>query len=751
MLVVKLAAFLLLAAVALPLRATTYYVDNCVTPGSDSNSGTSPSSAWLTVAHINAQTFNAGDSILFQRTCIWYGTALTAPSSGTSGSPITFGAYGTGANPILKGSTSLNTSGFTLAPQTTTSIFHRPDTGMNISDGATRNIRNLIGHQDIALTAGAISITITASPTAAMNVTGSGIGPATTPPNASSITRITWNGGSNSATIAAGTSLTSDTITYSLNHTADQIVTVYTTNRNVETYANNFELLYQNFSGPDQSQLATVTGYSLGGETIIDSINALITPAATYSATFGSTPVAVWENDQLLSLQQNEAFVEETAGSWYYDGTTLFLHATDGSNVATNGKTYTYVTASSPSFTAWDNAKSWLIFDSLDQAETFNTSSATVGGLYLTGANNIVRNLSAHDTYRHPFCFYIGAQNNTATNVTLYNSYSTSPICVYGPGTTNNLIQKSTLYNDTYLRSEYNWAGNYWAVAVFHGGSTNNTIDSCVIQSITGLCPNGCISTATSHGYGVLVGDTGTTATISHNYILGSSTGSYEWAVAVGNVGAGGLGTGASATVWDNVIDASSIGSTNDSAQAAIALSGGAGSLIYNNSVYGPSVTNPALLVSTSSTGVAAKNNIFYTGGYASVDAGSETGTAIDYNVWFGASGSPFSWGGTAYTLSGWQTNSGQDAHSFSADPGLVNASPLVTTGNYSLLAISPAINAGTNLGATYQNALSPVSVWPGGVSLLNQNSNGSGWEMGGYVYPAGAPAPMLPLRGCCN
>ena len=46
--------------------------------------------------------------------------------------------------------------------------------------------------------------------------------------------------------------------------------------------------------------------------------------------------------------------------------------------------------------------------------------------------------------------------------------------------------------------------------------------------------PN-CISTATSHGYGVLVGDSGTTATISHNFILGSSTGSYEWAVAIGN------------------------------------------------------------------------------------------------------------------------------------------------------------------------------------------------------------------------
>jgi hypothetical protein len=320
---------------------------------------------------------------------------------------------------------------------------------------------------------------------------------------------------------------------------------------------------------------------------------------------------------------------------------------------------------------------------------------------------------------------------------------------VYGVGTTGNLIQNSTLYNDTYLRSEYAWAGEYWAVAVFHGGSTSNTIDSCVIHSVTGLCPNGCISTATSHGYGVLVGDSGTSAIISHNYILGSSTGSYEWAVAIGDVGAGGLGTGASAKVWGNVIDASGIGSTNDGAQAAIALVGGAGSLIYNNTVYGPSVTNPALSLTSSSTGVAAKDNIFLTGGYASVDSASETGAAIDYNAWFGASGTPFSWGGTAYTLAGWQTNSGQDAHSFSADPNLANESPLTSAGNYSLLAVSPAIHAGVNLGSTYQMGLSPLAAWPSGVSLLNQNS-GSAWEVGAYVYPQ-SDTPTLLLRGCCD
>src|SRR5450759_220778 len=45
---------------------TTYYVDNCVTVGNNSNSGTSPSTPWLTVSKVNASTFSAGDTISFE-------------------------------------------------------------------------------------------------------------------------------------------------------------------------------------------------------------------------------------------------------------------------------------------------------------------------------------------------------------------------------------------------------------------------------------------------------------------------------------------------------------------------------------------------------------------------------------------------------------------------------------------------------------------------------------------------------------
>lgn len=733
-------AFAGLLLLAMPARATTSYI---AAAGNDSNSGTSSAAPWQTIAKVNAATFSPGDSILFHRGDAWYGSSLVFPSSGTSGSPITIGAYGSGANPVIKGSTALATGGYTLAPNTSTAIFSPPDSGTSSTDSATRNWREQVSHLDITNPAGLITISVTASPTAALNITGAGIGPATAAPNTNAITRITWGGGNNGTTIAAGATAISDQTSYNLDNTVDQMVTIYTTARNVEYYTNNHQALWSNFSGPDQSQSTTVIGYSTGGNVVIKNIVCINTTLYTYRNTLGATPVAIWENGALLPIEASALSVDQTPGSWYYDGTYLYIHAADNSNVASNGKTYTYVTASSPSYTTWDNAQAWLIFDSLDQAETYNTSSATLGGIYLTGSHSIVRNLSAHDTYRHAICVYNGATSNVVTNITAYNSYGTSPICIYGAGTSGNLIQNSTFYNDTYMRSAYVFTGGVWSVVVAHGGAQNNTVDSCVIYSTAGPFR---LNTFNGHGYGVLVGDSTTSLTVSHSLIYGN----FEWGVDVGSGGNSGLTTGASIAFWDNLLDISAASSSGTGGEGFL-LTGSVGSIVYNNTVYGLGVTNPVVTQASASTGALVKNNIFYTGGYASVDATSETGTAYDYNDYFSApGGAPFNWGGTAYSFANWQANSSQDAHSFSADPSLANASALSATGNFSLLAVSPAINAGVNLGSAYQMGLSPASSWPGSVSVLNQNSAGSGWEVGAYVYPANA-APTLLHRGCCD
>ncbi|HMG68949.1 MAG TPA: choice-of-anchor Q domain-containing protein, partial [Chitinophagaceae bacterium] len=81
----------------LTANATTYYVS---LNGNDANSGTLMTSPWKTIAKINRSTFLPGDSILFRKGDTWR-EQLTLPSSGSLGNLITFGAYGSGAKPII--------------------------------------------------------------------------------------------------------------------------------------------------------------------------------------------------------------------------------------------------------------------------------------------------------------------------------------------------------------------------------------------------------------------------------------------------------------------------------------------------------------------------------------------------------------------------------------------------------------------------------------------------------------------------
>lgn len=90
----------------IPAIATTYYVD--ATNGNDSNNGFTPGTAWKTTSKVSGSSFNPGDFILFKRGEVFRG-GFNTNSSGTSDSPITYGAYGEGEKPLLLGSVTLNT------------------------------------------------------------------------------------------------------------------------------------------------------------------------------------------------------------------------------------------------------------------------------------------------------------------------------------------------------------------------------------------------------------------------------------------------------------------------------------------------------------------------------------------------------------------------------------------------------------------------------------------------------------------
>jgi len=85
---------LLLLLIGQATFARTYYVSNS---GNDNNSGTSTGSAWLTISKVNSFSFAANDVILFNRGDIFYGGIVIRRSS------LSFGAYGSGADPIITG------------------------------------------------------------------------------------------------------------------------------------------------------------------------------------------------------------------------------------------------------------------------------------------------------------------------------------------------------------------------------------------------------------------------------------------------------------------------------------------------------------------------------------------------------------------------------------------------------------------------------------------------------------------------
>src|SRR5665647_633270 len=89
----------------LTANATNYYISSS---GSDTNNGTSTSTPWKTLSKLNAyfSSLQPGDNVLLNRGDVFYGS-INVIKSGSFGSPITIGAYGSGAKPVITGFTNV--------------------------------------------------------------------------------------------------------------------------------------------------------------------------------------------------------------------------------------------------------------------------------------------------------------------------------------------------------------------------------------------------------------------------------------------------------------------------------------------------------------------------------------------------------------------------------------------------------------------------------------------------------------------
>lgn len=352
-----------------PLSGAIYYVD--ASRPNDDGDGLSEGAAWKTIAKVNGESFDPDDIIKFKRGEIWVGTRLNVPSSGTSGHPIIFDAYGEGADPIITLKDSLvgwDTGG--NWSEIYTEIWDAEEqTGDSSWAGTTdadRNYRTVMLATSITDDATVIRLKFKAQAgqDAVIQDASIGLRSGTSDDFDGAPTNV-QQGSSDSFTINAGTSEYTDDITINIDKTKDYLQALHVDN---PFHKNRLEAGsgthgYWKAEAADETEIIIVAGYGTTDDiNNLESMEAK-TPNIWYK-TIAYDPRRVW-------LSETEYLKAETLGDvdatsrWFYDSGTsrLYIYAT--TNPASE---YTDIEVS------WDGtisntvggAKEYLTFQNLD-------------------------------------------------------------------------------------------------------------------------------------------------------------------------------------------------------------------------------------------------------------------------------------------------------------------------------------------------------------------------------------------------
>ena len=103
--------FILFLFVTIKVNATNYYIS---ATGDDNADGLTIATPWQSIDRLNSDfsSISAGSNIYFKRGDTFYGSIIIS-KSGSSGSPITLSAYGTGAKPIITGFVTIPSASWT--------------------------------------------------------------------------------------------------------------------------------------------------------------------------------------------------------------------------------------------------------------------------------------------------------------------------------------------------------------------------------------------------------------------------------------------------------------------------------------------------------------------------------------------------------------------------------------------------------------------------------------------------------------
>ena len=370
-----------------------------------------------------------------------------------------------------------------------------------------------------------------------------------------------------------------------------------------------------------------------------------------YSASYSliaNGSMMVWENGVRLTSRASQALVQANPGSFYLTGSTLYVSATDGSDIRSNGKIYEVPGRHRNVYT---NGKDFVKVRNLHTIRT-SGDDTTYGGIVVSGSDNIVEYVESNNHRRHAVQILsetgINGNRNIVQYSDLYDTWGTLVISVFQQNVAtvtcaDNIIR----YNDIYGGTVDTNSG----LLTIHGADGTHQVLRTRIYGNRlhdSLSSNQAIQfydVVEVRFYGNWV-----YGTFSSNPIYTKTRGSGVFIMA-------------------NFINMAGVGANID----AMFLQDISGTRVLHNIFYGQN-GRWAVRFHTNATNGLVRNNIFHTvSKVINVDASAQSGFIMDWNnasdITSGATWGK--WGATEYTFANWKTNSSQDANTTEVDPQL--------------------------------------------------------------------------------
>lgn len=748
----KLLLFLLIFFSLSFLNATDYYVDK--TSGSDSAAGTSSGTAWKTIGKVSSESFNPGDNIYFKRGETWR-EQLNASGSGSSGNPITYGAYGSGDKPVISGADLIIS-------------WEESSSG----SGWNESFEDVKGNWDLTISENG---------------------------NVFSRDNTQVNEGSYSALAESDTGNTGWNRLYKSITTGTEFTVeldVY-----IDDTTNNLRVL-ELYDGATEVGYIQLESDEDAGMNFRDNSGYLGYYAATNGVTFDSWHNIKVEVKEDASDGYYKIYIDDSLVKSYtsvtnnnYDVDTLrifsaFQAGSHNYNVYMDDARFYENSSSADIWSSsltkepnivffddfrgteeiscpsgldsenewcWDSNSLYVYSDS--DPNTAFTNPGIEASQRNRGVSIVLENYIKVEDLRIEKVRANGVVSDTTLGTIIEDlEFGLAPYKAPAPGVINFYSADSSVIRNCVIESGYD------SQAIYVGDTENFLMEGCNISAGTG-------SSGADNGIQMINVDN---VTVQNNYIDMTGHGGEKGCISTnedggttqnvliqnnrlidGNWGIAPSGdnivvrynfisdTGESTSdLWASGIWISGVDSDNvdiyynviENARSGIHAwnSERTDHNIYGNTIYGSERFD---FIIDSEIDGSFKNNILWSPD-ASENAYRVDGIVgggsfdSDYNIIDETAG--FTYLGSSYsTFSSFQSAASQDSNSLTLNPLFTD----VGDGDFTLQSSSPAINTGENLGLDYGEGLYSDSSWPDDVFVLGQDNHGSEWEIGAYVY----------------